>query len=240
MKYVIIDAGHNEFTAGKRSPDSSLREWEFNRDVARRLALLLTTRGFKTKVIFTAYTDSSKDVNERVKMANAEKADILVSFHANAAGEAGWYKGKDGLLWNTANGWEIFCYSLDKKSEGYKLAKAIHDASIPYLELRDRGIKDGSHLAMVARTTMPAVLIEHAFYTNEEECELLKTTEFRQKCAEAAAKGICDYFGVDVDEAKTTYRQAVQSRFGFADSTMDYLSNYKYADDLLKKLATKG
>lgn len=240
MKYVIIDAGHNEFTAGKRSPDSSLKEWEFNRDVARRLALLLTTRGFKTKVIFTAYTDSSKDVNERVKMANAEKADILVSIHANAAGEAGWYRGEDDFTWNTANGWEIFCYKPQNKGEGYKLAEAIHDASIPFLGLKDRGIKDGSHLGMVARTNMPAVLIEHAFYTNEKECALLKTTEFREKCAEAAAKGICDYFGVDVDDAKTSYRQAVKDRFGFTDGTMDYLGNYKYADDLLKKLATKG
>jgi GH25 family lysozyme M1 (1,4-beta-N-acetylmuramidase) len=34
------------------------------------------------------------------------------------------------------------------------------------------------------------------------------------------------------------YREAVQKRFGFKDSTMDYLEKYVYADDLLKKLAT--
>lgn len=54
-----------------------------------------------------------------------------------------------------------------------------------------------------------------------------------------------DDFRADVNKAmgKSTvqidYRQKVQDRFGFSDSTMDYLSKYKYATDLLQKLATK-
>ena len=40
---------------------------------------------------------------------------------------------------------------------------------------------------------MPAVLIEHGFMTNEIECELLKTDEFRDKVANADAKGIMDF-----------------------------------------------
>ena len=35
------------------------------------------------------------------------------------------------------------------------------------------------------------------------------------------------------------YRDAVQGRFGFSDSTMAYLEAYRYSDDLLKKLAAK-
>ena len=38
---------------------------------------------------------------------------------------------------------------------------------------------------------------------------------------------------------QTDYRQKVKDRFGFSDSTMDYLCVYKYATDLLQKLATK-
>lgn len=236
MKHVIIDAGHNEKTAGKRSFDGSLMEWEFNRDVAWRIADILTSTGeIYTHVFYTDYEDSSKDVNERVRQANALGSDILVSIHANAYGNT----------WNEANGWEIFCHSLDKNSEGYKLAKAIHDESIPFLGIKDRGIKDGSHLGMIKRTNMPAVLIEHGFYTNKKEVELLKTDSFRQKCAEADARGICKYLGVPYPESATEkpvneYRQAVKDRFGFEDSTLDYLEAYKYGADLLKKLATKG
>lgn len=39
---------------------------------------------------------------------------------------------------------------------------------------------------------------------------------------------------------KEDYREAVKNRFGFSEATMDYLAGYKYAEDLLKKLATKG
>lgn len=35
------------------------------------------------------------------------------------------------------------------------------------------------------------------------------------------------------------YRKSVQERFGFADSTMDYLEAYEYADALLERLATE-
>lgn len=42
------------------------------------------------------------------------------------------------------------------------------------------------------------------------------------------------------DYSAEDYRAAVQKRFGFSESTMDYLAAYQYAEDLLKKLATKG
>lgn len=236
MKYVIIDAGHNEHIPGKRSFDSSLLEWEFNRDVARRITdILVKTGEIYTHLVWTDCTDPDDDVNERVKVANELDTDILVSIHANAYGNT----------WNDASGWEIYCYNLNKNSEGYKLAKAIHDESIPFLGIKDRGIKDDPGFAMVSRTNMPAVLIEHGFYTNKKEVELLKSDSFRQKCAEADARGICKYLGVPYPETTekepvNEYRQAVKERFGFEEHTLDYLEAYKYGTELLKKLATKG
>lgn len=44
---------------------------------------------------------------------------------------------------------------------------------------------------------MPAVLIEHAFYTNKTECDLLKSDSFREKCAIADAKGILAFLGIE-------------------------------------------
>ena len=85
---------------------------------------------------------------------------------------------------------------------------------------------------------MPAVLIEHAFYTNRAECELLKTKAFRDKCALADAKGILKYLGIAWKDEEVDYRKQVQERFDFTEGTMDYLAEYKYAADLLKRLAT--
>ena len=41
---------------------------------------------------------------------------------------------------------------------------------------------------------MPAILIEHGFYTNKEECEKLKSISFRDTLAQADATGIMNFF----------------------------------------------
>lgn len=41
MTLVVIDPGHGVETAGKRSPDGTLREYEFNRDVSNRVSAYL-------------------------------------------------------------------------------------------------------------------------------------------------------------------------------------------------------
>ena len=119
-------------------------------------------------------------------MANLFKADYFVSIHANA------YKEN----WNDANGWEIYIVSKGGKAE--KLAEKIHKYS-KELGLKDRGIKIGN-FQVLRDTNMPAVLIEHGFYTNKEECEKLKSVSFRQKCAECDAKGILEQLGIEYKE----------------------------------------
>ena len=230
--FVLIDSGHNKLTAGKRSPDNSLFEYEFNFDVSCRIKKELERHGVKAEVQQVEIADSYTEINQRVKLTNSLNPDLLVSIHANAY----------GMSFNNANGWEIYCYRME--GESYKLAQAIEKESIPCLGIRNRGIKDGSRLAMVGKTSMPAVLIEHGFYTNKFECELLKSDSFRQKCAVADAKGILSYLGIAWQEevkpetnTKSEYRDIVQKRFLFADNTMEYLDNYKYADALYKRLA---
>ena len=65
--------------------------------------------------------------------------------------------------------------------------------------LKDRGIKTAD-FTVLTDTEMPAVLIEHGFYTNKEECEKLKSDSFRQKCAECDSKGILEQLGIEYKE----------------------------------------
>ena len=183
---VAIDCGHTEDTAGKRSPDGTLREYEFNRDVGKRLQKHLDRHGVETLLIAPSGED---DLMERCRAANEWKADYFISLHANA------YES----TWNTANGWEVFI--LSKGGQAEKLAKVIEAESCPYLGLRNRGIKT-SPFAVLKYTDMPAVLVEHGFYTNLQECELLKSDDFREKCAVANAKGILKYIGIEWTEQK--------------------------------------
>lgn len=195
MTLIAIDPGHAKNTAGKRSPDGSLREYEFNRAVAKRLKYHLERHGLDT--IYTTFdADADLSLTERCNVANKKGADLFISLHANA------HKSE----WTSANGFEIYVYKLGTSAE--KLAKKIHAEAINLLGLRDRGVKVADFTVLI-KSHMPAVLIEHGFYTNKTECALLLTDAFREKCAIADAKGILAYYGIKwVDEPvkKKLYR----------------------------------
>jgi N-acetylmuramoyl-L-alanine amidase len=177
---ICLDAGHGIETAGKRSPDGTLIEYEFNRDVTNRIKTILERHG--VEVLLTCDDEHDVDLDIRCDYANKNKVDYFVSIHANA----------DEEFWTSANGWEI--HIVGKGGNAEKLAKCIHKYS-KELGLKDRGIKV-SNFQVLKDTSMPAVLIEHGFYTNKEECEKLKDSNFRQKCAECDAKGILEHLGI--------------------------------------------
>ena len=89
---------------------------------------------------------------------------------------------------------------------------------------------------------MPAVLIEHGFYTNKAECDKLKSAEFRKKCAIADAKGILNHLGIAwVDEtAENGLNEEIaiiKNKIGLTDETIKYLQAYKYGKELITKIA---
>ena len=177
---ICLDAGHGRETAGKRSPDESFLEYEFNRDVTNRLKDILER--YNIEVLLTCDDEHDIDLKVRCEYANANNCDYYVSIHANAHKE----------YWTDASGWEI--HIVGKGGNAEKLAKCIHKYS-KELGLKDRGIKVSS-FQVLRDTDMPAVLIEHGFYTNKEEVEKLKDSTFRQRCAIADAKGILEHLGI--------------------------------------------
>ena len=199
MPKICLDAGHGKETAGKRSPDETLLEYEFNRDVTNRLKTILERHN--VGVVLTCEDDKDISLSNRCKIANKAKVDYFISIHANAHDTS--VQDEEGtmhLTFNSASGWEIYIISKGGKAE--QLAKKIHKNS-QELGLKDRGVKVGN-FQVLRDTDMPAVLIEHGFYTNEEECEKLKDSNFRQKCAECDAKGILEQLGIEYIEGKDT------------------------------------
>lgn len=182
---IAVDAGHGPETPGKRTPDGSMREFYFNSVVARYVRdELQQYDGVET--LFTHADDGSRDVplKERTDKANGWKADVFVSIHANAFGST----------WNDANGIETFVYT-SRPSEAVKLAEAVQNALIRATGRRDRGVKAGD-LHVLRETKMTALLVECGFMTNREEAELLKSDEYRRKCAAAVVQGIAEVYGL--------------------------------------------
>lgn len=225
MTKICIDPGHAKNTAGKRSPDGTLMEYEFNRDVAKRLKVHLERHGIT--VFYSCDIEAPDDtpLAYRTAKANREKSDLYISIHANA-GTGGW---------DSANGWEAYYYAGSTK--GRMLADSIRKESIALLGLKDRGIKTNS-MYVTSHTNMPAVLIEHGFYTNKTECELLKTVDFREKCAIADSKGILSYLGVAwKDAGSANHAQAAPSELITPSEIVAQLSVWGIVQDQAGMLA---
>src|SRR5690606_26580965 len=102
-------------------------------------------------------------LKERTDKANAWKADLFVSIHANAAGDGGW---------NSAQGIETFVYKT-RPPAAVDLANAVQRNLVHMTGRPDRGVKS-KDLHVLRETRMTAILVECGFMTNREEVELLK------------------------------------------------------------------
>ena len=187
-KLIAIDNGHGLNTAGKRCPDDSMREWQFNHTTAKYLKEELEYNGFK--VLMVSDTQADTPLATRVETINKAKADMSISIHANAF---------QGSYWGDANGIETFAYS--STSKGNTIAKLVQAELIKATGLRDRGVKYNS-LYMTRKPNCPAILCECGFMDNLKEANLLKSDDYRRKCAKAMCKGICKYYGATYKEKK--------------------------------------
>jgi len=181
----ILDNGHGQATPGKRSPKMAdgrqLLEYEFNRDIVKRLMVEMDVREMEYHLLVPE-TEGDIPLSVRVERANAlvtAKPKLFLSVHANAAGDN----------WSSATGIETFCYRFYSKSE--RLAKVFQSHLVTATGWRDRGVKE-ANFYVLKYTRMPAVLTENGFYSNRQECEKLLSAEWRQKIARAHLEAILE------------------------------------------------
>ncbi len=186
---VCIDPGHGVETPGKRSPDGTYLEHEFNLDVGLQIRDHLQRHG--VTVVMTRDDEHDVSLAERCKICNDSAADYFLSIHTNAAGNDGWYN---------AAGWEAYIVARGGQAE--QLADKIQAIAIPLLEVNDRGVKVANYYVL-RNTDCPAVLVEHGFHTDREEVERLKDPAFRALCAESDARGLLEQLGIAWIEPET-------------------------------------
>lgn len=194
MKKVVLDPGHGVETAGKCAPDKSYYEHEFNLDMANRIKAHLVRHG--VEVTLTRTDEHDVTLENRVAISNKVRPDLFVSIHSNAYG--------DGVEWTTPKGYGIYTSSAGDSAcrniAAKKILARVKDADIT---LHGGGLHHYGYY-VIRNTINPAVLIEHGFHTNKEETALLKTSAYRDKLAEADAKGILDYLGIAWKEEPTS------------------------------------
>lgn len=203
---VLIDNGHGENTAGKRSPDGSLREYKWAREIAARLETALKGKGIDAERIVKEETDvplgeRSRRVNaicQRLGTANV----IIVSIHCNAAPP-------NDNKWHTARGWGV--WTSIGKTKADDLATAIWNAMNTRLSAYKAtfsgvgnqkpmraDFSDGdpdfeSNFWILQKTLCPAVLTENLFQDNQQDVAFLLSEAGKQALVEAHVEGIIKY-----------------------------------------------
>lgn len=190
MKKILIDAGHGIDTPGKRSPDGEFREYLWNREVADILYNLLLEKGYDVDLVVTETNDIPlstrvRRVNEVCSRLGKDNV-LLLSIHANAAGNGDWMNAK---------GWS--CFTTEGRTESDVVATSLYKAFEE--DFKDRKIRydrsDGDPdwekaFYICRKTSCPAVLIENFFYDNKEECQWLLKAESKERIAKAIFKGV--------------------------------------------------
>ena len=193
---VLIDPGHGIDTPGKRSPDGLFLEYLWNRQVADLLLEKLVAMGIDASLVVTETNDVTlrNRVNRVNTICNKVGASnvLLVSIHANAAG--------NGSSWMNAKGWS--CYTSKGKTKSDQVAECLYEAfedEFPDRKIR-KDLSDGDkdweeNFYVLEKSRCPAVLLENFFYDNKEECAWMLQEETKRRIASAAAKGIANYLG---------------------------------------------
>ena len=211
---IVIDPGH-----GGRDPGARGQRGTEEKDITLKVALKLRDllrRQPGIRVLMTRERDQFVELEDRAKFANGQEADLFVSIHVNSHpqrsvkgieiyhfGEA---KDQRALevaarengtpLSSTGVGWEYLVADLltAKKIEAsLELAWTAKEAMVTNLNghytLVDHGVKTAPFYVL-RFTSMPSILAEIAYISNSAEEELLRTSHFSTRVAEALMDGI--------------------------------------------------
>ena len=189
---ILIDNGHGQNTPGKRSPDRTFFEWKFNREIAIPLVEELKKLGYDAERIVT---EDVQDVTltERCRRVNAwcnklgKQNVILISVHANAAGNG---------EWKNARGFTVHVAKVSSE-RSKQLAQSLYAAADKRGFRGNRSVPKERYwtdnFTIIAKTNCPAVLTENLFYDNKEDLAILQSEEGKRKIVELHVEGIVNF-----------------------------------------------
>ena len=194
---IYLDAGHNPMPDPPEDPEQEpIKMWNTGAqgngldeaDLTFEIAMLLyemlmqddrfEVRLSRSTAETILGTDNGSALDFRVNDATEWDADYFISLHINA------------FTSSSVSGLEVYSASGDQV--GYDLGKDILDGLVQSVELNNRGMKNGDNLRVLKNATMPAVLVEMGFISNENDAALLDNSP--DLFAKGVYNGILNYF----------------------------------------------
>lgn len=181
-KVIVIDPGHGGSNPG--AVGNGTRESDNNLAVGLKLRNKLTQAG--ATVIMSRDSDRTvapegnslgAELQARVDLAESNHADMFVSVHSNSNPDA------------SIAGAMTF-YPSGKSS---KLALEVQNSLIQQTGAIDKGVSPETFYVL-RNTTMPSILVEMGFVSQQEEAARLQSDSYRNKVAQGIFNGIVSYF----------------------------------------------
>lgn len=201
LRVIALDAGHGGRDTGTRNTTLKLFEKELTLDLVRRLKPLLEGRGYT--VILTRNDDTYIDLAERPANAARAHADVFVSVHFNSgpAHVLGletyiltpqYQRSTGSEKADPADNVGVAGNQFDQWSAN--LGYTMHRQLISDLHRVDRGLKH-ARFEVLRELQCPGILIEGGFVSHGEEAKLVGSPAYRQRLAEAIARGLDSFNG---------------------------------------------
>lgn len=183
-RIVVIDAGHGGHDMGAGADNYRTTEASIN------LKLLLYLKEYldadeTIQAYYTRTADTYPTLPERVELANGVEADLFISFHCNST------------VQSRSNGTEIMYNAEQGVGESFnsrELAKLCLNALTKVLGTKSGGIIKRPDLHIVRRATMPVVLVETAYLSNQNDLKILKDDEKLKAAARAIYETILEAY----------------------------------------------
>lgn len=217
VRKIVIDPGH-----GGKDPGASafgLKEKNIVLEVAKKLAPILKKQT-GSEIILTRHSDKFIPLEERTAIANTNDADLFISLHINAHPSPKIH-GIETYYLNLSTNAEAMRVAAfenatsthqmsdlqdilsdimknSKINESSRLAGFVHNSLCDGMEglqkkgFKNLGVKQAPFYVLIG-AEMPAILIEMAFITNEQDSELLNSNSFLDVMANEIAEGVQSY-----------------------------------------------
>ena len=230
---ICLDAGHYIGTPGKRCLKSidpgETREWVLNGRVADKVQARLASYDCQIMRVDDVTGQEEVTLYQRVKKANAAKADLYLSIHHNA-----------GI--NGGSGGGIVVYVCNGVGEDTtSVQKAVYEATVAATGLRGNrstplAVKD---YYVLVNTTMPAVLGEFGFMDSTTDTPIILTEAYADQLAGGIVAALVKVYELkEVDNV--TYEEWVAFYERYQKEQAKKEPTEKWQKDTVKKAIAAG
>ena len=189
-KVIMIDAGHGGIDGGAVGSGGTYEKY-INLSISKKLKGYLESHGYTcvmvretdeglyspTGSIRDKYREGSKNRKEIIKEFNC---DVLLSIHLNKFSEAQYY------------GAQVFYLKDDPKSQ--KLAMLVQNSLKEVINRGNTRVeKPSNSYYLLKGNTIPSIIVECGFLSNQEEELLLKDDSYQNKLAWSIYIGLIKY-----------------------------------------------